>query len=342
MSNTLGKAIRVTIFGESHGAAIGAVIDGVPPGLKVDSAYIAAEMDRRRAAGAASTARKEADIPEFLSGVKNGYTEGTPLALIIKNENIKSSDYDKLSGIARPSHADWTAQAKHLGYQDASGGGHFSGRLTAPLVAAGAILKQALGEKDIKIETRIVRLHGIENPTEEQIEEEILKAKEGGDSVGGVLETVITGLDAGYGEPWFGSLEGEIANAVFSIPAVKGVEFGAGFAIADMFGSEANDAFYMDGARIATKTNNSGGMQGGISNGMPIVFRTAIKPTPSIAKKLQTVNFLEGKDTEIEIAGRHDPAIIRRAMPVVDVAAAIVIADMIARRFGYMALRSEK
>ena len=361
MSNTFGKSIKITLFGESHGPAVGAVIDGLPPGLKVDREYILREMDRRRAFGALTTARQEADIPEFISGVKNGFTEGTPVALIIKNENARPEEYSKTASVARPSHADWTAQAKYLGFQDASGGGHFSGRLTAPLVAAGAILKQALEKRGILINTVISRLHGIDDPCEEQIAEEIKAAKTEGDSIGGVLKTTVTGLEAGIGEPWFDTLEGELAHAVFAIPAVKGIEFGAGFAVADMKGSEANDSFTIqnasietdlrgkdkalsepdNSAKIITVTNHSGGIQGGISNGMPIVFRTAVKPTPSIAKKQQTADFNKMENTEIEIAGRHDPAIIYRISPVIDAMTALVLSDMISRRFGYLALRSE-
>ena len=342
MSNSFGKAIKVTLFGESHGPAIGAVVDGLPPGLRIDETYIAAEMDRRRAAGKISTARHEADLPEFISGTKDGYTEGTPLTILIRNTDVRSSDYEKTASLARPSHADYTAEVKYLGFQDSSGGGHFSGRLTAPLVAAGAVLKLALEEKGIDINTRICRLGGAEIHDETQIAEIIEAAKAEGDSVGGVLETTVTGLEAGIGEPWFDTLEGELAHALFAIPAVKGVEFGAGLAIADMRGSEANDPFAMDGGKVTTLTNNSGGINGGISNGMPVVFRTAFRPTPSIAKKQQTVDYKALADAEIEIAGRHDPAIVHRARPVVDAMTAIVLADLIARRFGYLALRSGK
>ncbi len=366
MSNTLGKAIRLTLIGESHGPAIGAVIDGLPPGLKVDTEYIAEEMDKRRPAGKISTARHEKDIPEFISGVKNGYTQGTPLTLLIRNENARSSDYDKTSSIPRPSHADFTAQAKYLGFQDAAGGGHFSGRLTAPIVAAGAILKQALEEKGIIIGTHISKLHGIcdrafaEDPAEDiktlnkklfavldeaaenKMITEIEAAAAAGDSVGGVLETAVCGLEAGLGEPWFGAIESELAAAIFAIPAVKGIEFGAGFAAADMKGSEANDPFAVKDSRIITLTNHSGGIQGGISNGMPIVFRTAIKPTPSISLPQKSTDLKTFENTELTISGRHDPAIVHRARAVVDSVTALVLADLIARRCGYMTLRGKQ
>ena len=342
MSNTYGKAIRITLFGESHGPVVGAVADGLPPGLKIDMAYISAELDRRRASGEQSTSRREPDIPEFISGVKNGYTEGTPLTVIFKNTDVRSSDYENLVSVPRPSHADYTAQVKYLGFQDASGGGHFSGRLTAPLVAVGAILKKALERSGITINTRLKRVGRIDDPGEAEIAVILESAKTTGDSLGGILETTITGLEAGYGEPWFDTIEGELAHAVFSIPGVKGIEFGAGFAAADMAGSEANDPFIIADGKVATSSNNSGGIQGGITNGMPVVFRTAFKPTPSIAKEQHTVDLGTMEDTTLSIKGRHDPAIVLRAMPVADAVTAIVTADMIARRFGYMALRRRR
>jgi len=366
MSSSFGKAIKITLFGESHGAGIGAVMEGLPPGLKVDEEFILSEMDKRRAAGKVSTARHESDIPQFLSGVKNGFTEGTPLALLIKNENVKSCDYSNISHVARPSHADYSAQAKYLGYQDASGGGHFSGRLTAPIVAAGAILRMALSDKGISIGTHIQKLRGIcDSPFPEDLEaaiaslnekrfpvlseeagsqmrREIEAAAADEDSVGGVLETAVTGLQPGIGEPWFDSIESELAHALFSIPAVKGVEFGAGFAASDMLGSQANDPFAVRDGRIVTLTNNSGGINGGISNGMPVIFRTAVKPTPSIGKEQQSADFIEMKDAVLSIKGRHDPAIVHRARAVVDAMTAIVLSDLLARRWGYMWLRTEQ
>ena len=351
MGSVFGNSIKLTLFGESHGPAVLAVLDGLPPGLAVDMGYISAEMDRRRASGSLSTARREPDVPEFISGVKDGFTEGTPLAVLIRNTNVKREDYDGISGgedgtgscLARPSHADFTAQSKYLGYQDASGGGHFSGRLTAPIVAACAVLKQALEKKGIKIETQIKEVGGTEVLGQPEKAEKIIAAAAAeGDSVGGVLQTTITGLEAGTGEPFFDSLESLLAHAMFSIPAVKGVEFGAGFAIAAMKGSQANDAFAVRDGRVVTLTNNSGGINGGISNGMPIVFRTAFRPTPSIAKTQKTVDLRTLKETEISIKGRHDPAIVRRAVPVVDAITALVLADLLARRFGYMWLAENK
>ena len=340
MSDTLGKAIKLTIFGESHGQAVGAVLEGLPPGLKVDMEYIEAELERRRPLKSLKSARREADIPEFVSGVRNGFTEGTPLTVLMRNSDVRREDYDSLQTLARPSHADLTAQAKYLGYQDASGGGHFSGRLTAPIVAAGAILKKALEDKGIHINTRVKKIAGSsEWPDETETAKALEKAAAEGDSLGGLLETEISGLKAGLGEPWADGLEGELAAAVFAVPAVKGVEFGAGFALADMKGSKANDAFisYKNG-RAETLTNNSGGINGGISNGMPIVMRTVLRPTPSIGKAQQTVDILTGEQKTLKISGRHDPCIALRACPVIDAVCALVIADLFARRFGYLSL----
>lgn len=359
MSNTLGQAIKLTVFGESHGPYIGGVIDGLPPGLKIDEDYISAEMAKRRSVAALSTPRREADVPQFISGVRAGFTEGTPLAFLIANSNTRSSDYDKLRGLARPGHADYTAHIRYDGYEDARGGGHFSGRLTAVIVAAGAILRHALESKGILIGSHIADLAGIkddplnsEEPAADirrlnsmdfavldenaaaEMQERILKAREASDSVGGVLETWITGLDAGIGEPLFDSFESELSKAVFSIGGVKGIEFGSGFEMAHMLGSEANDEFAMKDGRVITLTNHNGGINGGITNGMPVVFRTVIKPTPSIAKAQRTVNYINAEEARIEITGRHDPAIIHRARAVVDAAAALVTADLICRQHG--------
>ena len=365
MSNTFGKAIRVTLFGESHGPAVGAVVDGLPPGLKIDMDRMNAELVRRSGLESISTARREPDAVEFLSGEKDGYTQGTPLTIVIRNTSAKPGDYAALGGAARPSHADYTGYVKYLGFADASGGGHFSGRLTAPLVAAGAILQTALEEKGISIGTHISRMRAIadrafrDDPAEDikllkgldfpvldpdaaaEMIKEIETARAAGDSVGGILETAVCGLDAGFGEPWFDGLESQISHILFSIPAVKGVEFGAGFSLADMTGSEANDCLSVQDDRIRALSNNGGGADGGISNGMPLIFRAAVKPTPSIALPQRTVDLASGKDTVIEIKGRHDPAIVHRAAPVAKAAAAIAVADLIARRYGYMALRSE-
>ena len=363
MSNTLGKVISLTVFGESHGACIGGVIDGLPAGLPVDEKYIEKAMDKRRSAAALSTARREGDKPEFVSGVIDGHTEGSPVAFIIKNEDSKSADYDKLKGVERPGHADYAAEIKYGGYQDARGGGHFSGRLTAVTVAAGAIVRQALEAKGIVIGTHIKDLNGIldadpkypldneklaaelaelnakdfaviSGEAAEQMQERIKEARAEKDSVGGVLETYVTGIPAGTGEPLFDSVESELAKALFSVGGVKGVEFGAGFEIAHMKGSEANDAFRMEAGKVVTESNNNGGINGGIANGMPIVFRTAVKPTPSIGKKQQSVNFETSSDTELKIEGRHDPAIVHRAAAVVDSITALVLADLICQNKG--------
>ena len=288
--------------------------------------YIENELERRRPLKSISGARREDDVPEFVSGVRNGFTEGTPLTVIIRNTDVRREDYGSQPTLARPSHADLTAQAKYLGYQDASGGGHFSGRLTAPIVAACAVLKQALEAKGITINTCVRKIAGLpERPDEAALAEALERAAAEGDSLGGLLETEITGLEAGIGEPWASGLEGEIVSAVFAVPAVKG--------------SEANDAFvsYTDG-RAQTLSNNSGGINGGISNGMPIVFRTAVRPTPSIGKAQQTVDIITGEQKTIKISRRHDPCIAYRACPVIDAVAALVTADLYARRFGYLAL----
>lgn len=367
MKNTFGNALTVTIFGESHGAAVGAVIDGISPGIKVDEDYINAKMDKRKAYGKISTARQEADEVEILSGVFEGRTTGTPLTLLIRNADTHSGDYSEMKSIARPSHADYTANCRYGGFQDYRGGGHFSGRITAALVAAAAIVMHELEEKGIYIGTHIAACHGIHDRAFEGLcymskesskdllmrdidflrnekfpvldaaaaaamRTEIEKAGAEGDSVGGILETAIAGLPAGLGEPWFDTLEGMLAHIAFSVPAVKGIEFGAGFGFAEMKGSDANDAFrYADG-EVITLSNNNGGINGGISNGMPVVFRTAIKPTPSIYKTQQTIDFVNKKNIELSIKGRHDPAVIHRAAVVMDAAAALAVADMLAMR----------
>lgn len=355
MKNTFGQSIGVTVLGESHGEAIGAVIDGLAPGIAVDNDFIAHQLSKRRPQGKTDTPRVEKDEYKILSGVFNGKTTGTPVAIVIPNENTKSKDY--CYGVARPSHADYSAFCKYHGYEDYRGGGHFSGRITAAVVAAGAIAIKALEGLNIKIGTHILKCAGVCDrafgdldrdinhlnkatfPTlcadaEAKMTEKILEAREGCDSVGGVLQTVVTGMPAGVGEPWFDSVESVLSHALFSIGGVKGVEFGAGFAMADMTGSEANDAFEVSNGEILTKTNNNGGINGGITNGMPIVFSVAVKPTPSIAQKQSTVDFLKNEDRELEIKGRHDPAIVRRACVVVDSITALTLADMLAQRYG--------
>lgn len=367
MKNTIGNNLTVTLFGESHGKAIGAVLDGVPSGVKIDYEIITRMMNQRKATGTISTGRREEDIPEFLSGVKNGYTEGTPIAFVIANKNVHSSDYNALENIARPGHADYAGHIKYRGYEDASGGGHFSGRLTAPLVVAGAICMCMLQEKGIFIGTHIAKMMNIEDrPFDENnlmkditacntktfsvLDEEkaesmialINDAREHMDSVGGVLDTAVIGICAGVGEPEFDSVESCLSHALFSIPACKGVEFGSGFEFSDMYGSQANDAFCMNGEEIETTTNHNGGINGGITNGMPIRFRTVFKPTPSIAQLQKTVNFQTKKNVDIEIHGRHDPAVIHRARVVVDAMTAITLADLLITRFGMEYFGGEK
>ena len=359
MKNTFGNALSVTIFGESHGAAIGAVIDGLAPGLAVDEGFIRHQLSLRRPAGRISTARREADEFQILSGVYEGRTTGTPLCIVIPNADTKSGDYQ--TEIARPGHADYTAKCKYHGYQDARGGGHFSGRVTAALVAAGAILIPALKGKGITIGTHIARCAGVNDApfafdeselkaqlldlneipfavidasAGEQMQSAIDAARVEGDSVGGVLETAIVGLPAGIGEPWFDSVESLLSHALFSIPAVKGVEFGDGFALADRKGSEANDAFVVEDGLVSTKTNHNGGINGGIANGMPVVFRCAIKPTPTIAKVQHTIDMKKKTNVEYGGRGRHDPCIVHRARVVVDSVAALVVADLLTQRYG--------
>ena len=359
MKNTLGNELTVTVFGESHGPAVGCVIDGLPSGVRIDLERLRRDMDYRRAAGAISTARSEADEVKFLSGVKDGIIEGTPLTLMIENGNVRRKDYDEIRTLARPGHADYAAEMRYRGYQDASGGGHFSGRLTAPLTAAGSIVRKMLEDRGILIATHIKELHGIkddpliEHNIQKTMEElnakpfavisprvEIMMksmiedAAKKKDSVGGILETAVIGMEPGIGEPIFGALESGLSAALFAIPAVKGVEFGEGFHFSDLYGSEANDRFTMFHDQVATITNHNGGINGGISNGMTIRFCTCVKPTPSIARPQFTVDFRKMENTEITIQGRHDPAIVHRARIVVDSVTALVLADALASAHG--------
>ncbi|MEE0800830.1 MAG: chorismate synthase [Gemmiger sp.] len=359
MKNTFGSAVGLTIFGESHGAAVGAVLDGLAAGLPVEEAYIAERMDRRRARGdGLSTGRTEPDRVEFLSGVLDGHTTGTPLTFVIRNTNTRSGDYARTADLLRPGHADYTAFAKYEGFQDARGGGHFSGRITAAAVAAGAVCERILADRGIRVYTHIARCAGIDDaplssaaglvcadpepghfalldPSREAAMQQAIRAAGAeGDSVGGILETVITGVPAGVGEPFFDSVESELAHLAFSIPAVKGIEFGAGFGFADLRGSQANDPFVMRGGDIVTATNRNGGVNGGIANGMPIVFRTVVKPTPSIYREQDTVNFRTRTDTKLQIRGRHDPCIVARAAVVQNTMAAFGILDLLTVRYG--------
>ena len=349
MSSTFtGQHLRLSIFGQSHSEAVGMTLDGLPAGIPVDLDELQSFLNRR-APGRNdwSTPRREEDRPEFLCGLKDGFTCGAPLSAIIRNSNTRPKDYSQLKITPRPGHADYTAEVKYRGFQDYSGGGHFSGRLTAPLCIAGGIVKQALKELGIAVDARIKAIAGIvdaspfaasvagkefpvaDDKIGEQMREAIAKARAEGDSVGGVLECVVRGLPAGIGEPMFDGLENQIARMVFAIPAVKGIEFGAGFAAAGLRGSENNDAFCVQDGRIETVTNNAGGILGGISTGMPVVFRAAIKPTPSIAKEQQSVNLNSMEPSALRIEGRHDPCIVPRAVPVIEAAAAIAITDLI-------------
>ena len=358
MKNTFGTSVAVTLFGESHGPMIGAVVDGLAPGIPVDEDFIARRLTLRRPYGAISTARVETDRFQIVSGVFEGRTTGTPLCILIPNEDTRSKDYTPLRALARPGHADYTGFEKYHGFADWRGGGHFSGRITAALVAAGAVALTALNAKGIAVGSHIARCGGVadrafsENLTDElaalnekafavldkaageRMREAIAAAAAKGDSVGGVLETAVCGLPAGVGEPWFDTLEGLLAHALFSVPGVKGVDFGGAFEHTDLRGSEYNDAFYMDGGAVKTKTNRNGGVNGGISNGMPLLLRCAVKPTPSIRRQQETVDFRAGEDATLTIEGRHDPAIIHRARVVVDSVTALTLCDALALRFG--------
>ena len=357
MKNTFGEQLSITLFGESHGTAIGAVIDGIASGIEVDEDFIRSQLSLRRPVNKLSTPRQETDLFEIVSGVYNGYTTGTPICIIIPNGDTRSADYDRFKTTPRPSHADYTALCRYNGFSDPRGGGHFSGRITAAIVASAAIVIPALKKKGITVATHISSIADIRdrqfedfnadceklNKSEfavldvemgEKMKEVIIKASAEGDSVGGVLETAVVGLPAGVGEPWFDTLEGVLAKALFSIPAVKGVEFGAGFKLCSMRGSEANDAFAVSDGKIITKTNNSGGINGGISNGMPIIFRCAVKPTPTISLEQETVDIGKMENTMLAGGGRHDPCIVHRARVVVDSITALALCDMLAVKYG--------
>ncbi len=357
MKNTIGNSLTVTLFGESHGNSIGCVLDGLSPGIVIDKKFIYSQMEKRKGINSISTKRREKDEVKILSGVFEGKTTGTPICLMIENGDTKSKDYSETRYLARPGHADYTAECKYEGFQDYRGGGHFSGRITAPLVAAGAIAISALKKKGVLIGTHIKSCGKIKDREFENINDDIEllqslempvlcleKGKEmlefirktgaEGDSAGGVLSTAVTGMPAGVGEPWFDSVEGMLSHALFSIPAVKGVEFGSGFGFAEMLGSEANDPFRAEDGRIITATNNNGGINGGITNGMPITFNVVIKPTPSIYKMQDTVNMNQKENATLCIKGRHDPAIIHRARVVVDSVTALVLCDLLTTRFG--------
>ena len=337
MSSSFGKNIKVTIFGESHGPAIGCVLEGFPAGFAPDMDKVTAFMQRRASRGqSGATARREGDVPEVLSGLFEGKTCGTPIAAVIRNNNTQSQDYGNLNVCPRPGHADLTWNAKTNGANDYRGGGHASGRLTAPMCFAGALAKQYLESQGITVNAGIcsIKDHQISDDRDEfGLDEEAKKiieeAQKAEDSVGGIIECAIKGLPIGLGSPIFDGVENKLSQAIFGIPAVKGIEFGSGFHGTKLMGSQNNDAFaYQDGKPI-TKTNNAGGILGGITNGMPVTFRVAIKPTPSIAKEQQTVDLNTKQDTSLEIKGRHDACIVPRALPVVEAIAALTALDLL-------------
>ena len=352
MSSTYGENLKLSIFGQSHGPAIGMTLDGIPAGLPVDVEALQQFLNRR-APGQNdwSTPRREEDRPEFLAGLLDGHTCGAPIAAVIHNTNTRSGDYQNLKDCPRPGHADYTAAVKYGGFQDAAGGGHFSGRLTAPLCIAGGLCKQWLAEMGIQVGAHILAVGecgdqyfdpmdpeletvGTDFPVldpeaGEAMREFIAQARAAGDSVGGIVECAVTGLPAGIGEPMFGGVESRIAQIVYGIPAVKGVEFGIGFDCACVPGSQSNDDFAVVDGKIVTQTNNCGGIQGGITNGMPLIFTTAIKATPSISTQQQSVSLSALENQPLEIKGRHDPCIVPRAVPVIEAAASIAIYDMI-------------
>lgn len=356
MSGTWGNKIELSIFGESHGKAIGIVINGIKPGFEIDMDKIEKEMERRAPGrNKMSTQRKEGDKPKILSGIFEGKTTGAPISMIIENSDTRSKDYSKLKDLMRPGHADYAGNIRYGGFNDYRGGGHFSGRITAPLVFAGALAKQLLEEKGIKIGAHISsvgkvkdnsfnrvniseslldsllkkELPLIKDEKIEEVKEEIEKVRLKGNSIGGTIECVIIGVKAGVGSPFFDSLESKIASLAFSVPAVKGIEFGLGFEISEMTGAEANDEYYIENGEIKAYSNNNGGITGGISNGMPITYKVAIKPTPSISIEQRTVNISTMENEKLVIEGRHDPCIVQRAVVVIEAIAAIAMLEAI-------------
>lgn len=356
MSSIFGKTIKISIFGQSHGAGIGVVIDGLPAGEVIDMEELRRFLSRRAPGkNAFSTARKEADLPKFISGLIDNTTCGAPLCAIIENQDTRSADYEKLRILPRPGHADYPAFIRYNGYADPRGGGHFSGRLTAPLCIAGGICLQILKRRGIFVGAHIDTIHGIRDAayppvsitkdlllcTEDKdfpvlddaiglaMQKEIASAAKSGDSVGGSIACCAIGLPAGIGDPMFDGVENRLSSVLFGIPAIKGIEFGAGFSVETRYGSENNDAYYVTNGNIQTKTNHSGGILGGITTGMPLLLRVAVKPTPSIAKPQQTVNLLSMQEETLSITGRHDPCIVPRAVPCVQAAVATVLLDMI-------------
>lgn len=357
MKNSFGNNITLTLFGESHGASVGAVLDGIAPGIEIDYAEIERVLTLRRPVGSISTPRQEADEYVIHSGVFQNKTTGTPICITIKNGDTRSTDYESTRFIPRPSHADYAAFCKYHGFEDYRGGGHQSGRITAALALIGGILLPALEKKGILIGSHIASCGDISDrsfcdysadisalknkpfavlncETAANMQSAITAAKADGDSLGGTLETAVIGLPAGLGEPWFDTVEGLLSHAVFSVPGVKGIEFGAGFSISSMRGSQANDPFVIKDGTVATQTNNSGGINGGICNGMPVVFKTAFRPTPTISREQNSVCMDKLCDTTLKSRGRHDPFIVHRARIVVDSLTAFVVADLLSGRYG--------
>lgn len=344
---------------------IGVVLDGFASGIDIDEGFIISQLDKRKPKGKISTSRLEEDEFQIVSGVFNGKTTGTSICILIPNNNIKSCDYEKTKSYARPGHADFTARCKYHGFEDFRGGGHFSGRITAGLVAAGAVAISALKSKGVEIGTHIKKCGGVsdrdfgnfaedfervnssvfavlDDKAAENMRVAIESAASEGDSVGGVLETAVTGVPTGIGEPWFDSIESTLSHILFSVPGIKGVEFGMGFEMADKFGSEVNDAIRIRNGQVYFETNNNGGINGGISNGMPILFRCAVKPTPSIYKEQKSIDMDTGENITFSIKGRHDPAIIHRARVVVDSVTALALCDMLAQRYGTEYFRGDE
>lgn len=357
MKNVLGNNITLTVFGESHGEKIGAVIDGLCAGIKIDESFINQCLSKRRPQGNGETARVELDNYQIVSGVFNGFSTGSPICILIDNQNVKSKDYESIKDLARPSHVDYVVNEKYHGFADYRGGGHFSGRITAPIVATGAIMLKALENLNIKIGTHILKcgsvnddnfndlnneielLNSMDFPVLNENKKQLMKeainnvAKEN-DSIGGVIQTAIINLPVGIGEPMFSSLEGELSKALFAIGGIKGIEFGLGFDFANYKGSKANDEFMIKDNKVVTKTNNNGGINGGISNGMPVIFNLAIRPTPSIFQPQNTINMKSKTNEVLTLTGRHDPAIIRRINIVIRCVCAFVIADLLVAKYG--------
>ncbi len=319
--NSFGTLFRVSVFGESHGQCVGVLIDGTPAGMSLNEEDLAVELAKRRPGGALASPRKEEDAPSIMSGVFNGKTTGAPLLVLIENKDVDSSYYEEIRSTPRPGHADFTSAHKFRGFNDYRGGGHFSGRLTAGLVIAGAVAKKILAASNLVFKTKLVEAGG-----REDIQTAIQEARGKGDSIGGLVECTAEGLPVGLGEPFFDSVESLLSHAIFSIPAVKGIEFGDGFASARMHGSEYNDALVSTDGKTAS--NHAGGINGGLSNGNPMVFRVAFKPTSSIALSQKTMDIEKGELSELRVRGRHDPCIALRAVPVVECTAAIVLCDL--------------